>query len=92
MAKVHNIGPHLYWQRLYYHIDNPPLFDTETSQEIEHPFRYGECVVLRVPFSRMAFVLGVWKDEKREVDALLSAMGGRITLENGITDELMEDY
>lgn len=92
MAKVHEVGSRIYWQKLYYHIDNPPLFDTTTTQEIEAPYRYGTCVVARVPFTRLAFILGKWRSEKREVEALLSAMGGRITLANGITDEELEDW
>ena len=92
MAKTHDLGSKFYWQRLYYHSENPPLFDTEETQEIEPPFRFGKCVVLRAPGSRIAIVIGHWKDERREVDALLTAMGGRVTEDNGITDEEMEDY
>jgi hypothetical protein len=92
MAKAHDLGQKFYWQKLYYHTENPPLFDTETTQEIEPPFRHGKCVVLRVPASKVAIVIGHWKDERREVDALLTAIGGTVTQENGITDEMMEDY
>jgi len=87
MAKAHDLGSHFYFQKLYYHTDNPPLFDTETTQEIEYPYRRGACLVTRVPFTKVALVIGHWREELSEKDALLAAMGGRVTKENNVEDE-----
>lgn len=92
MAKVHEIGTRLYWQRLWYQIDTPPLFARSHTQEIEPPYRYGTCVVIRLPFTKIAVIVGKWRSHKREVEALLAAMGGRVTKDNGITDEELEDW
>jgi hypothetical protein len=84
MAKVHDIGSRLYWQRLYWHSEDPPLIHRTTTQEIEPPYRNGRCLVLRVPFTKVAIVLGAWGSTMRESEALLSAVGGRVTKDNGI--------
>ena len=58
-----------------------PVVDKGNTQEIEYPFRVGQSVVLRVPFTKQAVVLGRWVSSKPETDALTSAIGAR-QLEN----------
>ena len=92
MAKVHEVGKHFYWQRLYWHSDNPPLFHKTTTQEIERPYRHGTSLVVRVPFTKIALVMGKWRSIKGEVDALLTAMQGRVTKGNSIQELELEDW
>lgn len=92
MAKVHEVGERYYWQRLYWHSESPPLIHRTTTQEIEWPYRHGACLVVRIPFTRVALVAGKWQGSKGEVEALLTAMQGRVTQGNKITDRQMEDY
>lgn len=54
-----------------------PLSEKGHTQEIEHPYRTGQSVVVRVPFTRRALVIGKWTGEKYEEDALTGAIGLR---------------
>lgn len=92
MAKVHDIGSRFYWQRLYWHSEDPPLVHRTTTQEIERPYRHGTSLVVRLPFTKIALVLGKWISERGEVEALLTAMQGRVTKDNGILDHEMEEW
>lgn len=84
MAHITDLGPHAYFQRLWWQTEHPPLVHFDVTNEIEAPYRHGKCVVLRVPFRKTALVFGVWTKKQREQDALLSAIGGRVTKDNGI--------
>jgi hypothetical protein len=91
--KAHDIGERYYWQRLFWHTDDPPLVHRTTTQEIEHPYRYGTCVVVRMPLTKVALAVGKWRGEKREAEALLSAMQGRVHKTNDADESLaMEDW
>jgi hypothetical protein len=48
-----------------------PLMERAKSQEIEHPFRVGRSWVIRIPFSREAFVVGRWGPPAEDPDAAL---------------------
>lgn len=91
MAHITEIGPKFYFQKLYY-LDPPeggrrrhPLASTSFTTETEHPFRMGRCLVLRVPFTRIALACGVWVDHAEdEEEALLTAMQAWVLMDNGI--------
>lgn len=85
MAHITEMGP-FYAQKLYWHADGAPLLHLDTTHEIEPPYRTGKCLVVRMPFSRTAHVVGVWTGARGEKDALLAAVGGRVTSDNHAPD------
>lgn len=51
-------GP-LYVGKLeYYHNKFLPIIEKGTTQETELPYRYGHCLVFRVPFTKPGYYLG----------------------------------
>ena len=44
----------------YWHRKPFPIIEVGTTQETEHPFREGKCLVVRVPFTHPGFYLGLW--------------------------------
>ena len=92
MAKITDVGPFAYVQRLYWTLENPPLWHLDVTNEIEYPFRRGRCLVLRVPFTKRAFAVGLWGERQAEQEALLAAMGGRITRNNGVVLDELEGW
>lgn len=84
MAHINEIGDRFYTQSLFWHIDRPPLVHLTKTSETEPPFRVGTSLVLRVPFTKRAFVLGAWTSKApTEEEALLNSMGARVTKGNG---------
>jgi hypothetical protein len=78
MPQVHDIGTKTYTHAMRYPTRKFPIFDTGGyTQEIEHPFRTGKALVLRIPFSTYAVVLGRWGETKPEEQALTDAIGAR---------------
>ena len=77
MPHVHHIGPKIYVHQMTYPPGGFPLCERGETQEIEHPFRTGQSVVLRMPFSRRALAVGVWRGERDEDDALMGAIAAR---------------
>ena len=72
-----NIGP-LYVTALKYPHRKPlPVVEKGWTNEIEEPFRKGSCLVLRLPFTKPALVVGWWGPEQEEDDALTAAIWGR---------------
>lgn len=60
-----------------------PVFEHGWSNEIEEPFRRGVCWVFRFPFTKLGYVIGIWKEKQEELDALISAiMARQIKLED----------
>lgn len=88
MAHITELGP-AYFQKLYWHTENPPLLHLDTTQETDRPYRTGRCLVVRLPFTRTALVLGVWTGRRKEFEALISAVGGRVIAGNSIS---ADDY
>lgn len=83
-----NIGK-LYVTGLKYPHRKPlPVAEIGWTHEIEEPFRKGSCLVLRLPFTKPALVIGWWGQEQEEDDALTAAIWGR-TLDVPV-DELLE--
>lgn len=92
MAHINDLG-RFYTQRLYWQKDDPPLIHFDRTVETVHPFRVGKCVVLRKPFSKDAYVFGAWVGKSQDEEAaLLDAMGGRVTKDNGIRLTGEEDW
>lgn len=90
-------GP-LYGGKLrYWHKKAFPILEIGTTQESEHPFRKGKCLVARVPFTEPGYYFGIFyknpridQDDDLAIDALLQgALKGRTawTPEDGLYDE-----
>ena len=69
----------------YYHTKLFPIIELGWTQETDHPYRKGRCLVFRVPFTIPGYFIGLWvkrpkihPDNDVAIDALLSdAMGAR---------------
>jgi hypothetical protein len=68
----------LYWHPLTYPYKPRGLAERADTQELDSPFRRGKGIAFRVPFSRKAIVVGVWKKTGyTESQALTYAIKGR---------------
>jgi hypothetical protein len=76
MAKTHDVGNY-FWHTLVYPIKPSVIFDKAETQEIEEPFRGGKGWAIRLPFTRLAIVLGRWNEIFSESSALTRAVVGR---------------
>jgi hypothetical protein len=92
----------IYGGRLqYWHRKTLPILEVGTTQETEYPFRTGKCLVLRIPFTKPGFYLGVWvsnpnvnQDDEEAIAGLLgNALKARVAWkpENGLYDEFFKD-
>ena len=59
-----SIGPLSVQKIEYPHRKFIPLVEKGWTNEIEEPYRLGTCLVLRIPFTKPGFVLGVWERSK----------------------------
>ena len=79
MPKVHNIGKKHFVQ--YFRLPakwNGKFFVKGETQEIQHPFRWAEPIMIRLPFYRV-LVIGKWIDAMQDEEtALNKAMQGRV--------------
>lgn len=58
--ETHDLG-RLYAHGMRYPADGSwPVIDLGSSHEVEEPWRIGRCVVLRLPLTRAAAVIGWW--------------------------------
>lgn len=73
MPRTHSAGPY-FVHSMEYPSRDFPVWDKGTTQEIEHPFRLAQSYVVRVPFTRRAFVFGRWGPEQHEHEALAKAI------------------
>jgi len=76
MAKTHDVGK-FYWHTLVYPIKFKGFTDKAETQEIEHPYRAGNGVAIRLPLTRLAIVVGKWGKSLPEGEALTRAIVGR---------------
>jgi hypothetical protein len=74
MPQLHNIGKKHFFHTMKYPSTQFPLIEPGHTQEIEHPYRAGDALVVRLPFTRTAIVVGRWVAILREQDALASAI------------------
>lgn len=77
MPEVHDIGSHYFVHAMKYPTKKFPFIDKGNTQEIEWPYRTGDSLVMRFPWSRSSVVLGKWNGKKNETDALTQAIGVR---------------
>ena len=76
MAQTHDIG-NVYWHTLVYPSKPKGLISKAETQEIEEPYRFGKGTCIRIPFTRLSLVLGLWVKEYSENQALTNAINGR---------------
>ena len=76
MANPRTVGS-LYWHTLVYSVKPPILWERAETQEIALPFRGGVGVSIRLPFTRLALVVGKWNSSYDESQALTNAIRGR---------------
>jgi hypothetical protein len=62
---------------LVYPVKPPVLWEKAETQEIDFPFRGGVGVSIRLPFTRLALVIGHWNASYDESQALTNAVRGR---------------
>jgi hypothetical protein len=77
MARTHDFGKKHFWHVMVYPLKPKVIFETSTTQEIEHPFRFGKGWVFRIPFTRVSLVIGKWVAKYEESQALTNAIAGR---------------
>jgi hypothetical protein len=76
LANPRTVGS-LYWHTLVYPVKPPILWERAETQEIALPFRGGVGVSVRLPFTRLALVVGKWNSSYDESQALTNAIRGR---------------
>lgn len=55
-----------------------PIYHRYPTHEIDHPYRWANSHILRLPWSSKGLVLGWWRNTTRtEEQAILDAMEGR---------------
>lgn len=76
MAQTRSIGS-IYWHTLVYPVKPGVIFDRAETQEIAGKYRGGKGWAIRLPLTRLAIVLGIWKEAFTEREALTRAINGR---------------
>lgn len=68
-----------------------PLFNWHgTTREVDPPYRYGACLILRLPLTSRALALGRWLGRlDSEDEAIYLAMGGRPV---GVSSEEIREW
>ena len=62
---------------IVYPVKPKELWEKAETQEIDIPYRGGDGIALRLPFTRLGLVLGRWNTQYEESQALTHAIGGR---------------
>lgn len=75
-VETHGIG------RFFYHSislkKSSPLVHRYPTHEVDHPYRWANSVILRLPWSSKGLTVGWWHNTGRtEEQALIDAMEGR---------------
>jgi len=78
MAKETKEFKNIYWVTLNYPTKPKCFIEKAETQEIDEPFRSGKGWAIRMPFTRKALVIGVWKTSYTESEALTYAIRGRV--------------
>lgn len=76
MAKTHDVG-NFYWHTMVYPVKPNVIFDRAETQEIDGKYRGGKGWAIRLPFTRLSIVVGMWKQTYSESIALTRAINGR---------------
>lgn len=84
------VGP-FFWYTYDYGFTGAPLINLHGStREVDPPYRYGRAVIVRLPFSTGALVLGKWDGQLEDEDsAILTATGGRLV---GVSTEEIREW
>ena len=77
MPQIHDIGKRHFVHTMKYPTRQFPILDRGETQEIEDPYRNGRSVVVRVPLTRSAVVVGRWQTRFSEDTALRRAIQAR---------------
>lgn len=97
---MNTFGPLYVGKLRYWHKKALPVVEIGSTQETEHPYRSGKCLVFRTPFTESGRYIGVFykrpnvEHDDEAIDALLSdAMRGRKAWEpnDGMYDEFFKD-
>lgn len=88
MAKTRDIGSSFFWHTMVYPVKPPVLWERSETQEIDGQYRFGSGWAIRLPFTRLAIVVGKWIRKYSESQALTNAIRGRVMDE----DEVDWDY
>jgi hypothetical protein len=90
MAHPRTVGS-TYWHTLRYPSGfRVPFINWSSTTEIDPPFRSGPCMIVHLPATTRALVIGRWTDRLGETEAWTRALGLRILDDNGVG--LEEDY
>ncbi len=76
MAKTWRMSKRWFLSTLTYAHRGLPWIERGDTQEIEWPYRRSRSLVIRLPFTLKALVVGRWGDPRPEMEALLHAVGG----------------
>jgi hypothetical protein len=76
MAKTRRITQRWFWSTLTYAHRGWPWIERGDTQEIEWPYRRSRSIVVRIPLTLTALVVGRWGDPRPEMEALLHAVRG----------------
>lgn len=71
----------LYFDTLKYpHKNTLPIVEKGWTKETEEPFRKGNCLVFRLPWTTKGYIFGIWgrPTNLSEVDALIEAIEARV--------------
>lgn len=87
------LGP-LYVGKLnYYHRKFLPIIEVGSTQETDLPYRYGHCLVFRVPFTIPGYYIGIlfntvknplWDLSDEDIDEIISKALKARTDEDGV--------
>lgn len=83
MSNPRDVGK-FYWHPLVYPVKPPVLWERAETQEIDELFRAGSGFAIRLPFTRLALVIGKWVGRYNESEALTAAIKGRALPEEEI--------
>lgn len=86
MAQTRNITRNWFISSVRYAHRGWPWIETGTTNEIEPPYRGGSSLVVRLPFTRVALVVGRWGPPRSEQEGLLAAIGGQMRDLDGLGD------
>jgi hypothetical protein len=57
---MRTLGPLYVGTLQYYHRNFLPIVEVGHTQETEIPFRFGKCLVFRVPFTKPGYYIGLF--------------------------------
>ena len=88
MANPRDFGP-IYWHTLVYPVKPKEFWERAETLEIDEPVRGGVGVSIRLPFIRLAIVIGRWNSRFEESQALTNAIRGRALPEEEVDWEFI---